>query len=184
MCNLYKTSTQNKPSQPARHHVSGYSVTLIPKEFYFIFGCCDWSMTVDSLQPSIESIIYSGGNWTNQQAEKWVSDSSAPFSPAKDKEGCHPHDVLLLLCRCTSSCNWTWDCGSVSCVAHTSDSQRIARGHLIKSYSACAKAMASAWKFTTTMGNWDYKSRKEEEHSTIFLVPITETLEVNTELYP
>lgn len=131
-CNLHKISTWDKPSQPARHHVSSYNVTLITKVFYSYLGGCDWSMTTrfNAAFNRIPSLIWGQQNCNKSAGRRIIFDSSAPFSLEKAKDGCYPHDVLLLLCQCTSGSNWTHDCRSEPPVQlHSSESQRISRGH-------------------------------------------------------
>lgn len=73
------------------------------------------------------AILDSRGNWTaihEHQAEERVSDSSAPLSPEKDKEGCHPHRVLLLLCQHTRGSNWMCKWGPESPVQLTTQNCR------------------------------------------------------------
>ena len=73
-CNLHKISTWDKPSQPARHHVSSYNVTLITKVFYSYLGGCDWSMTTrfNAAFNRIPSLIWGQQN-CNKSAGRRIS---------------------------------------------------------------------------------------------------------------
>lgn len=78
----------------------------------------------------IPSFIRGQPNCNKSAGRRIIRDSSAPFSLEKDRKGCYPHDVLLLLCQCTSGSNWTRDCRSEPPgELHSSESQRISGGH-------------------------------------------------------